>query len=129
VLLIILINVAVYGVELHREALNNPVALHRLGALDFYAVINRGEFWRLFTALFLHYNPAHLIFNLIALYIIGPPLEKIIGAIRFLGCYLIAGIGSSIGVLLLTLAKIVRFADLVGASGCIMGLVGVWAGF
>ncbi len=129
VLLIVLINVAVYGIELYRGALNNPLALHRLGALDFYAVINRGEFWRLFTALFLHYNPAHLIFNLIALYIIGPPLEKIIGPIRFSFCYLVAGIGSTAGVVLLTLLKIVRPADLVGASGCIMGIVGVWAGF
>jgi membrane associated rhomboid family serine protease len=129
VLFIILFNVAVYYIELHRGALNNPIALHRLGALDVTSVINRGEFWRLFTALFLHFNPAHLIFNLIALYVIGPPLEKIIGVIRLLGCYLIAGIGSSVGVLLLTLAKIVRPADLVGASGCIMGLVGVWAGF
>ena len=129
VLLIILLNVAVYCVELHREALNNPIALHRLGALDVAAVISRGEFWRLFSALFLHYNPAHLIFNLIALYIIGPPLERIIGVIRFIGCYIITGVGSTAGVLLLTLTKIVRPADLVGASGCIMGIVGVWAGF
>jgi membrane associated rhomboid family serine protease len=129
VLLIILFNIAVYYAELHRGALDNPIVLHRLGALDVNAVISRGEFWRLFTALFLHYNPAHLVFNLAALYIIGPPLEKIIGAIRFVGCYLLAGIGSTAGVLLLTLAKIVRPADLVGASGCIMGIVGVWAGF
>jgi membrane associated rhomboid family serine protease len=129
VLLLILLNVAVYLIELQREALNDPVALHRLGALDFVAVINKGEFWRLFAALFLHYNPVHLIFNLLALYVIGPPLEKIIGFVRFTACYLIAGIGSTAGVVLLTLVKIIRPAVLVGASGCIMGIVGVWAGF
>jgi membrane associated rhomboid family serine protease len=129
VLIIILLNIGVYYVELHRGALNNPIILHRLGALDVSSVISRGEFWRLFTALFLHYNPAHLIFNLIALYVIGPPLEKIIGLIRFTGCYIIAGLGSTAGVLLLTLAKIVQPADLVGASGCIMGIVGASAGF
>jgi len=129
VLVIILLNIAIYYVELHRGALSNPNVLHRLGALDVTSVISKGEFWRLLTALFLHYNPAHLIFNLIALYIIGPPLEKIIGVIRFVGCYLLAGIGSTAGVFLLTFARIVRPADLVGASGCIMGLVGVWAGF
>src|SRR5205085_12499279 len=94
----------------------------------FTAVINKGEFWRLFAALFLHYNPVHLIFNLLALYVIGPPLEKIIGTVRFAGCYLIAGVGSTAGVVLLTLAKIVPPALLVGYSGCIMGIVGVWAG-
>lgn len=129
VFLLIVLNVAVYLIELHREALSNPIVLHRLGALDFLAVINKGEFWRLFAALFLHFNPVHLIFNLLALYVIGPPLEKIIGFIQFTGCYLIAGTGSTIGVVLLTLARIIQPAVLVGASGCIMGIVGVWAGF
>lgn len=129
VFVLILLNVAVYGVELWRDALNNPIMLHRLGALDFFAVINKGEFWRLFTALFLHYNPLHLVFNLFALYVLGPPLERTIGAVRFAACYLIAGIGSTGGVVLLTLLRIVRPAELVGASGCIMGIVGAWAGF
>ncbi len=128
VVVFILLNIAVYGVELWRGALNNPIMLHRLGALDFFAVINKGEFWRLFTALFLHYNPIHLGFNLLALYVLGPPLERTIGAVRFAACYLIAGIGSTAGVFVLTLIKIVRPAELVGASGCIMGIVGAWAG-
>jgi rhomboid protease GluP len=44
-------------------------------------------------------------------------------------CYLIAGVGSTAGVVLLTAIKIVRPAELVGASGCVMGIVGAWAGF
>ena len=128
VALLILINVAVFGVELHRQALTDPMMLHRLGALDASAVIIRAEFWRLFTALFLHDSIVHLGFNLFALYIIGPPLEKIIGAVRFGACYLISGIGSTIGVVALTQLHVLRPADLIGASGCIMGIVGVWAG-
>lgn len=129
VTLLILINIAVFFIELHREALNNPVMLHRLGALDALAVIDKGELWRLFSSLFLHDNLIHLGFNLFALYIIGPPLERIIGVIRFTGCYLISGLGSTAGVVLLTLIKIAPKALLIGASGCIMGIVGVWAGF
>lgn len=129
VAVIILINLAVFVIELHRGALNNPLMLHRLGALDAQAVIDRGELWRLFSALFLHDNPAHLGFNLFALYIIGPPLEKTIGTIRFAVCYLITGLGSTAGVVLLTLIRIAHRALLIGASGCIMGIVGVWAGF
>jgi membrane associated rhomboid family serine protease len=129
VLAFILLNVGMFCIELWRGALTNPVILHRLGALDFFAVINNGEFWRLFTALFLHYNLLHLVFNLFALYVLGPPLERTIGTIRFAMCYLIAGIGSTAGVVLLTLIKIVRPAELVGASGCVMGIVGAWAGF
>jgi membrane associated rhomboid family serine protease len=129
VALLILINVAVYGVELSRGATNNQIIMHHLGALDVVAVIHRGEFWRLFSALFLHANLVHLGFNLFALYIIGPPLERILGPIRFAAGYLISGIGSTVGVVALTQLKILRPADLIGASGCIMGIVGVWAGF
>jgi membrane associated rhomboid family serine protease len=129
VVIFILLNIAAFCIELWRGALTNPITLHRLGALDFFAVISKGEFWRLFTALFLHYNLLHLVFNLFALYVLGPPLERTIGAVRFAACYLIAGVGSTGGVLLLTLLKIVRPAELVGASGCIMGIVGAWAGF
>jgi membrane associated rhomboid family serine protease len=129
VVIFILLNIAAFCIELWRGALTNPITLHRLGALDFFAVISKGEFWRLFTALFLHYNLVHLVFNLFALYVLGPPLERTIGAVRFAACYLIAGVGSTGGVVLLTLLKIVRPAELVGASGCIMGIVGAWAGF
>jgi membrane associated rhomboid family serine protease len=125
----ILLNVGAFCIELWRGALTNPVILHRLGALDFYAVISKGEFWRLFAALFLHYNLLHLVFNLFALYVLGPPLERTIGTVRFAMCYLIAGVGSTAGVVLLTVIKIVRPAELVGASGCVMGIVGAWAGF
>ncbi|HXP35957.1 MAG TPA: rhomboid family intramembrane serine protease [Chthoniobacterales bacterium] len=129
VAIFILLNIAVFCIELWRGALTNPTTLHRLGALDFFAVISKGEFWRLFTALFLHYNLLHLAFNLFALYVLGPPLERTIGAVRFAACYLIAGVGSTGGVVALTLLKIVRPAELVGASGCVMGIVGAWAGF
>ena len=129
VLIFILLNVAVFLLEFWRGVLANPVTLHRLGALDYGAVIERGEFWRLFTALFLHYNSLHLAFNLFALYVLGPPLEKIIGGLRFAVCYLISGIGSTGGVVALTLLKIVQPAELVGASGSVMGIVGAWAGF
>jgi len=49
--------------------------------------------------------------------------------VRFAACYLIAGLGSTIGVVALTLLKIVRPTELIGASGCVMGIVGAWAGF
>ena len=117
------------SIELWRGALTNPIALHRLGALDISSVRDQGEFWRLLTALFLHYNVLHLIFNLFALYVIGPPLEKIIGSFRFAAAYLISGIGSTAGVIALTQLGRVQPAELVGASGSVMGIVGALAGF
>lgn len=129
VFLFILINLIVFYIEWHRGAWYSPVVMRRLGALDYAEVIGEGEFWRLVTALFLHYGITHLLFNLFALYVLGPPLERVIGSFRFAVAYLVSGIGSTAGVVLLTLFKILPPTELIGASGSVMGIVGAWAGF
>jgi rhomboid protease GluP len=48
---------------------------------------------------------------------------------RFVVCYLISGIASGAGVIGLTSVGLTRPAELIGASGSIMGIVGTWAGF
>lgn len=128
VLILIVLNLAMFAAEYALGGTTNPLALHRLGALEFFAVRFEGEYWRLITSLFLHYGPLHLLFNLYALFIIGSGLERSIGSIRFGICYLLSGLGSGLGVLGLRLLGLNRAEQLVGASGCVMGLVGVWAG-
>ena len=129
VLALIIINVAVFVLEILAGGSTNPVTLHRLGELDTSSVIFRHQYWRLLTALFLHYGPIHIFFNLFALLLLGPALERQIGAVLFAVCYLVSGIGSSIVVVLLTRLRLHEPVQLVGASGCIMGVVGTWAGF
>ena len=128
VLALILLNSATFLFEIFAGDLNDPEVLHRVGALEPYAVVVQGEYWRLFTALFLHGGFTHLLFNIFALYVLGPPLERSIGTIRFTVCYLVSGLASSAGVVGLTVLGFVEVAQLVGASGCIMGIVGTWAG-
>jgi membrane associated rhomboid family serine protease len=129
VFVFILLNAAAFLFEISFGNWTDPEVLHQLGALEPYAVVMQGQYWRLFTALFLHAGFVHLLFNLFALYVLGPPLERSIGALRFAICYLISGLISSAGVVVLTVIGIVQVAQLVGASGCIMGIVGAWAGF
>jgi membrane associated rhomboid family serine protease len=129
VVILILLNAAAFLFEISFGDWNDPEVLHQIGALEPYAVVVQGDYWRLFTALFLHGGFAHLLFNVFALYILGPPLERSIGAVRFVLCYLISGLASSAGVVLLTVLGLVQVTQLVGASGCIMGIVGAWAGF
>ena len=129
VFIFILLNAAAFIFEISFGNWTDPEVLHQLGALEPYAVVVQGQYWRLFTALFLHAGFVHLLFNLFALYVLGPPLERSIGALRFAICYLISGLISSAGVVVLTVIGIVQVAQLVGASGCIMGIVGAWAGF
>src|SRR4029453_1091129 len=129
VLVLILLNILAFLFEISVGDLNDPEILHRAGALDPYAVVAQGEYWRLFTALFLHGGFAHLLFNVFALYVLGPPLERAIGSVRFAVCYLVSGLASSAGVVGLMVLGFVQVAELVGASGCIMGIVGASAGF
>lgn len=126
--ILIALNLAMFVAEYALGGTTNPLALHRLGALEFFAVRFEGEYWRLIASLFLHYGPLHLLFNLYALFIIGSGLERSIGSVRFGICYLLSGLGSGLGVLFLRLLGLDQAEQLVGASGCVMGLVGVWAG-
>jgi len=78
-----------------------------------------GEWWRAITAGFLHSGLLHLGFNMVVLYMLGPPLEGALGRIRFTLLYFTALITSSLGALLLT-----PNALTIGASGAIFGLMG-----
>lgn len=76
------------------------------------------DYLRLVTAAFLHLGPLHILLNMFALYVIGPPLERVMGWWRFLAVYLLGALGGSVAILL--------FGDVrqpvVGASGAIFGL-------
>jgi membrane associated rhomboid family serine protease len=128
VTILMIANAIMFLLEMALGGSTNPDTLHRLGELDSTAVWFDHEYWRLFTALFLHYGALHLAFNLYALWIIGPGLERAIGGLRFIICYLVAGVGSSAGVVLLRAVRLTTAEQLVGASGCVMGIVGAWAG-
>lgn len=75
--------------------------------------------WRVVTALFVHGGILHFAMNMLALYVIGRSLERMLGAWRFLALYLIAGMGGSVAVALLA-----PLTPVVGASGAIFGLFG-----
>jgi membrane associated rhomboid family serine protease len=81
------------------------------------AVAN-GEWWRLFTAAFLHFGVFHIAFNMWALWICGPPLEAAMGKARFLTLYVLAGVGGNL--LSVGLGPLDETAA--GASGAIFGL-------
>jgi len=115
VLVLILVNVLVFLFEIFAGGWNDPEVLHRIGAVEPDAVVAQGEYWRLFTALFLHGGFLHLAFNLFALYVFGPPLEGSIGTIRFLACYLISGLASSAGVVVLNEIGLVHVFQVIGA--------------
>jgi rhomboid protease GluP len=125
---LIVINLMMFAVETLMGGSENNRTLELLGALDPAAVVVRHEYWRLLTALFLHYGLLHVAINLYALYLLGPELERLIGSFKFIMSYLIAGLGSSVGVLISSALNLNHARLMVGASGCIMGVIGVSAG-
>jgi len=91
---------------------------------NFAPALAQGEWWRLACAVFLHAGLWHLGFNLFALTQIGPPIEHIFGRGRMLLFFMSTGILASLGSYLLGLRGVG-----IGASGAIMGLCGVAAGW
>jgi rhomboid protease GluP len=96
----------------------------------------QGEWWRLLTCCFVHFGLLHLGLNMYGLYIVGPLLERMWGHVRFLGLYLIAGLGSSCIAMILkpyTLeGGMPRWVNLGGASGALCGIMAsaaVWIFF
>jgi membrane associated rhomboid family serine protease len=77
-----------------------------------------GEYYRLITSMFLHYGLLHLAMNMWALWVLGRTLEAVLGPLRYLGLYLISGLGGSVSVYLFANPH----APTAGASGAIFGL-------
>ena len=65
-------------------------------------LIIAGQWWRLFTPMFLHGSVMHIGFNMYALYLLGPTLERFYGHGRFLLVYLLAGFAGNVMSFLMT---------------------------
>lgn len=77
-----------------------------------------GGYWRLLTSAFLHEGTLHILFNMYALYLFGPIVERALGVRRFIAAYLTMAIVASVFVYLLSEPR----ALTIGASGAIFGL-------
>ncbi|MGO3227019.1 MAG: rhomboid family intramembrane serine protease [Agrococcus casei] len=79
--------------------------------------------WRLITAALLHGGIMHLALNMLALWMLGPALEQAMGKLPFIATYIVTALAGSVAVPLLGSNSWV-----VGASGAIFGLFGVYIG-
>lgn len=120
---LIISNVAVYIVYFFGSWIRGEPIFDSLLLMP--AAVIRGSVWQLFTYLFLHSLTSlwHIIFNMLALWMFGTPIEQTWGTRRFLQYYFICGVGAGVCVVLANLAFGNPYQRVLGASGAIYGLL------
>lgn len=95
------------------------------GALVFAPVAGWHEPYRFLTSAFVHSTGSvfHILFNMYALWVVGPVLERQVGRWRFIAVYLLSAVAGSTGYLLLA-TPAQWFTGVLGASGAVFGLLG-----
>jgi membrane associated rhomboid family serine protease len=117
---LIALNVGVYALELAAGGRLNGTGneIYVKGVL-FGPFVADGDWWRLFTSMFLHYGPLHLGLNMLALWWFGSAVEEVLGRGRFLLLYVVSGLAGSAGALMFS-----PDSPTVGASGALFGILG-----
>ena len=110
---LIAVNVLMFILQTASRDLESELTLGSRAVAD-------GDLYRLVTSAFLHFGVTHLLFNMWALYVVGPPLEKSLGRLRFGTLYALSALGGSVLVYLLSPLN----AATAGASGAVFGLFG-----
>ncbi len=132
---VVAVTIAIYGISWYLTATSASAQLNgapgmggisgevlmRLGAKSPY--ILAGEWWRLVTAIFLHAGLLHIGLNLWCLFDLGPEVESLFSTAKFIVFYLFTGVAGFVLSLWWS-----PFGMSVGASGAILGLVGILIG-
>lgn len=115
---LIALNVVIFLIGTLSEATTEQLLIN--GALIPIEVLGNFQLHRLFTAMFLHANIAHLVLNMLALANLGTRIEQIYGHYRFITVYFLGGLLGSV------LSAIIGDYSVwsVGASGAIFAVWG-----
>jgi membrane associated rhomboid family serine protease len=90
------------------------------GVAQTFPGVSDGAWWQLLTSAFTHVTLWHIGFNMVALWVLGPQLEMVLGRTRFLAVYLLSALAGSTAVYWLSATN----SPTLGASGAIFGLMG-----
>lgn len=104
---------------IYRYLALQPTASYDLRTGGIVDGVAQGQYWRLITAMFVHFGLLHIVFNMFALVAFGAPLERALGRWRYAALYLVAGLGGSVASY--TFGAVGERAA--GASGAIFGLI------
>lgn len=117
---LLIANVAIFFLQAVVPGLEQYLALSAAQVADL-------QVWRLVTYMFLHVGIAHILFNMLALWMFGTELERLWGTRFFLKYYFVTGVGAAvltvIGSMTLPFLGSLYEAPIVGASGAVYGLL------
>ena len=120
---LLIISILVYLLQLATQYLLAGTDLPALYGMKINPFIIEGQLWRLITPMFLHGSILHLAFNMYALLIFGPSLERYYGHGRYLALYFVSGFAGNVASFLFTTSPSL------GSSTAIFGLLGAEAVF
>lgn len=122
-ILLVIINVVVFFTLSFMGMTEDAVFMLKHGAMYTPVVQASGEYYRLFTSMFLHFGFEHLMNNMLILLVMGMVLEPQLGTVKYLILYLLSGFGGNVisaGWEWMTN----DYAVSAGASGAIFGIIG-----
>lgn len=120
---LVIINIVVFLILSFQGMTEDSGFMLEHGAMYAPYVLERGEYYRIITSMFLHFGFQHLMNNMVMLFVAGQALEAEAGKVRFVIIYFVSGI---CGTVLSLCQHIYTGQDVVsaGASGAVFGLLG-----
>ena len=126
--ILVAMNLIMLIVLASQGSLDEPNAIMNMLASYTPAIINEGEYYRLFTSMFLHFGIEHLIGNMLLLFFLGEIIEVTLGKVRYLFIYLVGGIVGNVASLFMELGLPINQMPIsAGASGAVFALIGAMA--
>ena len=93
------------------------------GAMYAPLVLEEGQYYRLLTAVFMHFGINHIMNNMLVLFFLGDNPERALGRVKYLIFYLLCGVGANVMSIMVTMSEYsYRVSE--GASGARFGGVG-----
>ena len=112
------LTIFVFLLQMASQTVFNGVDLPQAIGMKVNDLIVKGQFWRLFTPMLLHGSILHIGFNMYALYILGPGLERFYGWKRYLAVYILAGFAGNV------MSFLFSPENSLGSSTAIFGIFG-----
>ena len=121
--LLILLNTLIFLIVEFTGGSENGQHMLECGAAYAPLILEQGQWYRVFSSMFLHFGAPHLINNMLVLFVLGQRLEPAVGGVRYLLIYLLSGFGGNVISLGLEM-KSSNYAVSAGASGAVFGVMG-----